>query len=387
MSNELWTKKVQPFADAVGKTLEEITGALKSEVGDPGPAALEALASEDYTPFESIKAALSGLNIPPAILRKSVKLLREEKVPVSTASSSMVRMAAVLPSIPDDSSFVEMLKVGGVLKVGITEILSAVKSALADRVGLYDLPSVIKNAMEKQAETLDEPCPKEYYEIRKMVLRKSYSDILSALDIEGGSSFITDSNKTKFLKKLNDLLWQVIYDFHSATIAWNKSWMETAGNPAALATAMASAVSGGGMPAGMMQPPETASLKDSAEAAIQTINKVFAGFGIPLARALAYEAHKVKEILENPQLPALIGVMNRDQMLKTLGVSVAGDYPRLERNIVQYIVALLEYPKVSQDQSEIGYLTAMIQLGNSIPWDKLTGGFQKNNFSGKAQIF
>jgi hypothetical protein len=384
--DEQWTKKVQPFATAVGKTLEEISVALTAEVGEPGAQALEALALEEFTPFESIKQALAGLNIPPAILRKNINLLRETKKAAAPDLATMTRYAAVLPSIPDDTSFVESLKVGGILKVGITEIVSAVKAALADRVKFYDLPSILKDRMESTAETLEEPCSGDYYELRKMVLKRSYSEVLSALGIEG-SSFITESGKSKFLEKLEQSLWNSVQDFHEALVGWNKSWMDTAGNPGVLAAAMASAVSGAGaLPAGMMQPPDTAHLRDAAEATIVTINKVFAGHGIPLVRAMAYEAQKIKEVLENPKLPGLVGAENRERMLKILGVDVAGDYVRLERNLVQYIVAIMEYPKTTQDQSEVIYLNAMLQLGSSIPWSKLIE-VKTGHGGGRAQRF
>lgn len=101
-------------------------------------------------------------------------------------------------------------------------------------------------------------------------------------------------------------------------------------------------------------------------------------------RAMAYEAQKIKEVLENPKLPMMVGAENRERMLKMLGVDVAGDYVRLERNLVQYIVAIMEYPKTAQDQSEVIYLNAMLQLGSSIPWSKLVS---VRPVGGKAQRF
>jgi len=127
------------------------------------------------------------------------------------------------------------------------------------------------------------------------------------------------------------------------------------------------------MPPGMMAPPETAGLHDEAEAVINSINKVFGGFGIPVAKALAYDATRIKNVLENPGLPAAIGVTTREQMLKTLGLSVGADYVRLERNITRFTLAIMEFPKITVPNEEYAYLGAMIQLGATIPWDKLEG--------------
>ena len=136
---------------------------------------------------------------------------------------------------------------------------------------------------------------------------------------------------------------------------------------------------GGVMPAGMMAPPDTSFLRDAAEKTIVVINRIFAGPGIPVARALAYEAQKIKEVLENSKLPALVGAANKEQMLKTLGTNVTSDYVRLERNLVQYIVSIMEYPKIEAGQAEILYLTAMLQLGLSIDWTRLVSTSEKHS--------
>ena len=67
----------------------------------------------------------------------------------------------------------------------------------------------------------------------------------------------------------------------------------------------------------------------------------------------------------------MIGAANKEQMLKMLGADVASDYVRLERNLVRYMLSVMELPNVTSGQSEIAYFGAMLQLGNSIPWVKL----------------
>lgn len=169
------------------------------------------------------------------------------------------------------------------------------------------------------------------------------------------------------------LLWTQIESFQDQLAAWNKNWNETANNPAMLTSTIVSALTSGAsaMPTGMMQPPDTAYLKDAAESTIAVINKIFAGFGIPIARALAYEAQQIKTILENDKLPMMIGATSRELMLKMLGVDVTSDYVRLERNLVQYVVAIMEYPKVTSGQNELLYLSEMLKLGISIDFNKV----------------
>lgn len=363
---ENWTKKIQPFAEAVGKTIEEITAALKSEVGDPGDQALEALGNEEYSPFESIKTALSGLSIPSAILRKNIGLLRVKKE-VVVSTSDVVRVT-ILPAVPDDVSFIESLKTQGDLKVGMVEIVSAVRAALAKREGLYDVPDKVTEMMETTAECLEQPVGPEFYEVRNLVVRRSYADIMDALNIKG--KFVTDQRKNAFLSKLETSLWPEIAGFHRRLVDWNKVWMDTANNAAGIVNAITSVVHG--TPSAMIQQaPNTLPLRTAAETAINTINKVFAGFGIPISRALAYEAIEIKNILDNTKLPPLVGALNKEQMLKLLGINVTSDQVNLERSLVQYVVAIMEYPKTEGGQKELYYLSEMLQLGISIDFDRL----------------
>ena len=152
--------------------------------------------------------------------------------------------------------------------------------------------------------------------------------------------------------------------------------MSGASNPGMMATMFTMAMSGrnSGMPPGMLQPPDTSGLRDAAEGVINNINRVFAGTGIPVARALAYDAQEIKKILADDRLPSMLGAANREQMLKMLKTNVSADYVRLERNVTKYILSVMEYQNISSGQSEYAYLGAMLQLGISIPWDTLISG-------------
>lgn len=282
----------------------------------------------------------------------------------------MITGSSLLPSIPDDSSFLEALKIGGELKVGTTEIISAIKATLAKKVGLFEIPSKLAEKMEAFAETCEEPVGKEFLEVRNMVIERSYAEVMSVLGIKG--SFVTEGRKNSFLSKLESSLWVEVKSFYEMLSNWNRTWGETSNNPTILAHQIALLMGGstGGVAPAMMQPPDTSVLKDAAEALINVMNRVFSGYGIPIARALAYEAQRIKTILENDRLPSMIGAGTREMMLKMLETDVASDYVRLERNLVQFIVAVMEYPKITPN-TEILYLSEMLKLGSAIDFNKL----------------
>ncbi len=373
-----WDERVEKFAAAVSKTTESVISMLASVVGEPSAASLEILSDEESATVEDLRSALSL--VPIGVFRRNLHLLRgkpakAEKQVVMDAQSNVNFSTDVLPSVPDDESFVAALKVGGELKIGETEVMAAMKAAIASKVGLYDLPDKLVDAMERHADELSEPCSPSFYELQRLVVSRSYGEILSALGVD--SRFVSQRRQDLLLKRLNENLWNSLYGFQKQLLGWQEAWMAGAANPAALIMAITAGSSG--MPPGMLQPPDTAVIRDSAEAVIDNINKVFAGTGIPVARALAWDAQRIKKVLEDDRLPSSVGAANKEQMLRMLGVEVAADYVRLERNIVKYALSIMELQKVTSGQSECVYLAAMFQLGVSIPWDKLLANKPEND--------
>ncbi|MFA7193457.1 MAG: hypothetical protein WC087_00885 [Candidatus Paceibacterota bacterium] len=376
-----WDERIKSFSDAVGKSPEEVGNALKGLVGEPGPAALDVLSDSTSVEDGDLKVALvdGGPMIPLGVFRKNLPKLRgPQRIVVADTPTGMT--FDVLPTVPDDASFLEMLKVGGVLRPEKAEVISAIKAALASKCGLFDLPKNIIERMEKFAEDQDEPVGLSFYELRKIVVSRSYAEVLSVLGIEG--SFVSEPRKNAFLRKVDENLWNEIESFYQRLFSWNESWAGSANPAMAMSMYFQSQATGNKvlMPPGMMAPPETSGVRDAAESVIDQINKVFSGVGVPIARALAYDATRVKGILENPSLPASIGATSREQMLKMLGADVNSDYVRLERNLTRFTLAIMELPNLPSGSEEISYLMAMYQLGAMIPWDKLS------NDAGRAGI-
>jgi hypothetical protein len=363
-----WIDYIKPFAEAIVKDVNFVTEQLSSLVGEAGKNAIDVLQNEDYSSFEDIKAIFS--EAPQAILKKAVaENLRKAEEPVSVENVAVVNLDA-LPQVPDDDSWLSTLKAGGELKVDQPVVISAIRAALANTSGLYDIPKTLVGLMESYAEELDDPVGSEFFKLRKLLTKRSYAEIFEALDVEG--SFVTEARKKTFIRRLNSGLWPEVQSFHNQLTSWQDTWQQGAANPNMMFAAMTAMQTGGAMPPGMMQAPETDTLRDAAEALNESINSVFAGTGIVVSMALAYDAQNIKKVLENDSLPSQIGAANREQMLKKLNVNVSADYVRLETNITKYVLAILGLSKVSAGNEETSYLGALLMLGNSIPWDKLS---------------
>lgn len=375
-----WTERVGKFSEAVGVSSAEVEKALSPLVGEPGDEALGYLSDVSAVSDNDIKAALVEFKIPSGKLNAHLSKLRgekpvEAKAETATATGTSLSLS-ILPAVPDDSSFLEMLKTGGVLKVGTTEVLSAIKAALAQKVGLYKLPEKILEKMEAFALAQEEPCGEAFYTMQKLVTEKKYGEVLSVIGVSG--SYISEGRKKEFFVRLESKLWPSLNDFQKRLIAWQQAWMNGMSNPGMLMMAMTAQQSGGVLPPGIMAPPDTAELQAAAEEVINEINRVFAGPGIPVARALAYDATRIMGILENKDLPTQVGAANKDQMLKDLGVSVGADIVKTEQSLTRYALAIMSLAKVAPGNDELAYLSAMVQLGATIPWDKLGAGFAKS---------
>lgn len=288
----------------------------------------------------------------------------------SAAAYGAVASLDVLPAVPTDENWLQALKVGGVLKFNPETVIGTVSAALASKVGLYGLPKVLSEEMEKHATSLDEPVPAEFYSLQRALTERSYAEIFAAIPGASGR-YATEPKRRELVSKIETRLWPALTGFHEQLDGWVKSWQS---NPALMMGAMAALASGGPMPPGMMAPPPTDQLRDAAEGVITAINSIFAGTGTVVAMALAYDAQQIRKVLEEPSLPAQVGAANREQMLKKLGVGVTSDYPRLEANLKRYVLGVIELPNVTAGQTEHAYITALYQLGMAIPWSRLGSG-------------
>lgn len=376
-----WQARVGAFAEAVGKNIDDVNGALKDVVGDPGEKALEVLDNVEAVPDSDLIAAFKSLNIPSGVLKQHLKKLRG--VPVvaegTTSTAGAGSTLSILPQVPDDDSFLKALQVGGDLKVDEIEVLSAVKAGLADRVHLFDVGEKISTRMEEFATEQDLPVGKDFFRVRNLLNSKKYGDVLSVLDATG--NFMSEKRKNDFLGRIQMKLWPSLAGFHGQLKAFYDGWVSTGSNPQMMMRILT-----GTMPRGMMiDTVDPGPIRSAADTVIEDINSVFAGLGIPVIRALAYDATRIMGILDEATLPAQLGLTTKDQMLKSLGVNVGSEVVRYEQSLTRYTLAIMRLHKTTAED-EMLYLTAMMQLGNSIPWDTLVGGRAGIGGNGKMKV-
>lgn len=339
---------------------------IKADLGAETEADLTGLTEED----------LVGVGVKKLQARKVVAALKPAPAvtePVAAGAVAAVSFDSVLPAVPTDASWLEALRTGGVLKVDQSSVISAIRAALAYKAGLFEIPDGLVRLMENFADSNDEQVDPVFFKLRKQITRRSYGEIFEAIDGLDGN-YVTDARKKQLFARVDQYLWPSIMQFYEQLRSWQEAWMQGAANPAMMMNAILAASGGGmAMPPGMMQPPDTGVLRDHADAVNDALNRVFAGTGVQIAAALAYEASRIKEALEDPRLPALTGAANRDQMLKMLKVAVSATYPRLETNLTRFVLAVMRAKDQAAGNEEIQYFGALFMLGSQIPWSQMGG--------------
>lgn len=319
---------------------------------------------------------LTSVGVKAVPAHKLAKALKPAPAPAAVASTlNAVSFDAVLPPVPTDESWLMALRTGGVLKVDQSTVIASIRAALAHRAGLFAVPDRLVSLMERFADEAEEQVDPEFYKLRKLLTRRSYGDIFEAIDGLDGN-FVTETRKKQLFERIDKKLWPSIFQFNETLVGWQQAWMQGAANPAMMMNAVLAAAGGGMgmMPPGMIAPPDTGILRDSADAVADSVNRVFAGTGVQVASALAYEATRIRETLMNPRLPTLTGAPNRDHMLRQLGAAVSTTYPRMETNLVRYVLSVMGAKDVAAGNEELQYFGTLFMLGSQIPWSELSGG-------------
>lgn len=397
MSEEV--KKVTADTESVtvaapeAKPVDPVEAKIREYDGDDATvAAIKNLGVETIDDLAMLsEKELTGAGIK---LIKARRLMTElRKAPEPTASEKVAASAmafpadynSILPAVPDGGSWLNSLRLGGVLKVDPTTYIAAIRAALADRCGLYRIPDKLVDLMETYADESDEPVSDLFFQLRDQITKRDYAELFSATKGLTGA-FATKKRREMFLSRVGDDLWTAIREAYVQLDAWYNSMMAAQNNPNALFSTISGILSGGSVGVGLNVPP-TDGVRDAGDTLKDAINHVFRGTGAPVAAALALDAMEIVKVLDNRDLPAMVGVANRDQMLRKLGVNISPNYARLEQNLVRFVLSYIEFSD-NGAANEVQYLSSLWQLGAQINWDSLIGksGTGVSNIGGKRVL-
>ncbi len=368
-----WSKLIGALANALALPAQDVERRLAPLVGPPSDEAAELLADPTAAPDGELRACFEDAGIPRARLNRAIGRFRLA-ASGGAQPGAAPQGAALLPTAPDDDGLLASLVVGGIAKVSETDVAAALRVLLAERLGVFGVQEQLARKIEEHALRLGEPCGPVFYRIQRELARHRHADVLVALGASRG--LVSPARKRALLDRLDPLV-GYFAAYQRQLTAWKDQWMERISNPGALFAGLAALMGGGSsVPAlasspALMEAPDPGPVKAATATLVDRVNLVFAGTGIPVARALAADAIALKRVLEDPDLPGALGAGGREEMLKRLGLAVSAQGARLERDLTRYVLAALRLPKVADDQLP-AYIVAVEQLGDQIPWDALS---------------
>lgn len=375
--NSRWLIVTAPILSLLGLNQDEVDKRFveKRVVEAPDDAGAEVICDAscvtdaDWIDCFSDKARGTVRRAMIAVRALAVSAPKDESVVTGTVSRSL------LPAAPDEDSFLQSLRVGGVLRVDETDVVSLVRVGMFSAAGVDGLEKRLAEAVEEQAVKNGELAPAVFYELSKLDGRRRHADVLEALEAKGLS--ITEARKKAMLAKAPELIFQARR--HADRVkAWTENWGSTAANPAVVFAALAGGRGGVSLPP--MEAPSAQPVVDSSLAFIDAVNKLFAGTGKPVVRALADDATRTLRVLDLPGLLPALRMANKEELLRTFDLGVSADLIRAERDLSTFVRATLQTDRQSAADLPM-YLWEMNQLAVNIPWDSLVtrseGGVRK----------
>ncbi len=389
---ERWALLLTPLATAFGLEIAALNGKLAEHVGEPKDESLELFS---YVKDEAL-TGMANPKAPKALVAKAIADLRtalapapEPEAPVADPSVG-TDFTTLLPSLPDDQSFLSALVDIDPLKVDEMVAVAGVRGMLAFDLGLDGIPKRVMQEVEAYAVTQGDQCPPIFYEVRRMLRRRAHADVLDAIKLPGGgkvgSDGIMDAEHQKQLVARMRPLVSGMHQFHTMVNGWMEAYAQASGNPLLLQQAIGQIFMGGKMGAMGMNPavmaamqeqPDIQPIIDAALAFNTEANRAFAGVYAHTAKGMAADYLMYTGLLQRPELPAAMGAANhRDMMKSKLKATIPPMYRQIEQQLSKYMLAMFRLGKVGpvdEDQS-LGLIVALYRTGKLMNWDEVLRG-------------
>lgn len=381
-----WTALVEKFATSTGLGIEVVGPRFKTLTGTDDDAGVELLENAIDTPDQDVKALFANEGVAPARLNRAIREMRAAAAPVVPAApapgpSGLVPNVGSTPILltqaPGDDDLLRALRIGGRPEFEAANLAAVIRAAVAAKNGLYGLPKRLQEAIHETARRTKKPAPAVLVEIRRELARRSdqaalFADLMPGQD---GANYVTTEDKVQTIKDL-DKVWPAFMQFQQQL----RGFRDEAVNVAMTAGMMGMQGMNMGLAAAGLTPEmlvgtslDAQPYVDASEGIINALNEVFADMGLYASRVLAVEAHRLTQIVQKDELIAAVGATNREEMLLTLKIGMTSDVIRAQQNLVTWVVNVIDLPN-KDAMSLRGVLLTLFQLGEQIPWEKLSNG-------------
>ncbi len=364
--SDAWRKKLRPFAEHLGITLEEVTRRLLDAepklISAANDRAALQMADPAIVTADDLKTVFH--DAAKADLSQALQELqggpRAVEVPASgrIGGGKTLREPArdLIPEAPESGSFLAALAATTSFeKDEALGIQALVEAYFVGKNGLHGLPERLVEVIRIRNENDKAQVGKGYKELRDFVTARRYGlDNLAP----------TDDERARLFAKLSELH-RAVGEFHRSLDAWNQ---ETKQDQMQLVRAFLQGQS--------PEYPDPESVLLASETLAGFLKDALCGDGGMTARALAYEGRKIREMLERDDLLSLLRVNDVAQMQQVLNYRIDKAACKMERTVVRYVHAATYLVPNAGSPTEIGELLEQLhRLGH-----QLTGWMANGTF-------
>jgi len=357
-----WTEIVGGFANDLKKPIATISTALVNLLGDPSDDGAELLLDSAVISDADLKTALTGV-APVAFVQKAINNLRkpvtpvappvtpqpapQPQVPISPFMGSRNPLLSnsvatnLLPQVPFGGDFLSIVAARIPLSVDPQNISAAMMALVADQAGFFKILEIIHArvqqvyATRKRASTGSDL----FYYLEDILTAKENAPLQKMLGYKISQRFTSDKEKEAFLGRMRTMLMPKLLSFLEELAVWYDQLKEFRRDPSVYFSGL-----------GADELPDIIKVKDKAKSVAGIIDEVFGLHGIPCALSLVYEAGKVKEVIKDERLLGLFAVQNEQELLVELGIGVSLDVVRLQNDLAQLILVIVELATTDRDQ-------------------------------------
>jgi len=389
-SAEVW----KAFLLALGMSTEpdKVADALIPLVGTAlNDAAIELLQNTEDTPTGRLHELLAPIVPTEGFRNKAIRNIRAKaeqkpKAADDTNTDASTNKTAAMPvdimslliQAPSDDDMLKALTTTERPVFEPANIASVIRAAVARRLGVYDLPKTLAEAIRASSRAHHIPNPPIFRVVNREARRRTsvgaiVDDMVS--EDQPKSLYVDQADIDRAFKAM-DKIWPVLIDFQVRLRGFR--------NEAYVASLNMTAQSRIGTPAPDLfgiNPLDLVGIKldpkpivDQVENLVFDLNEIFEDQGLDASRILGERAARFTRILELEGLPAAVGTLDHKAMMSKLDIRITQAMLTDQAKLITWLINVVRLGEI--DASRLpAMLVYLAKIGDEIPWNSISGGF------------
>lgn len=270
----------------------------------------------------------------------------------------------------NEEQWLNNLRMSGILKFDEATYVAGIKAVLAANLGVFASIEKLIMMIDDYAVKNAIPAPLSFYNLQNIMTRRQYGLVFAASEdncMNGVPIYATTHDMNALVEKMkSDFVPTILSAAEKVSIWYNDLSMQKTTDFFMEKTLQSQTATQN------LSYPNPAALYDAGAELRQSINRTFAGNGIQKALAIYNEYHTFVDVLNDPELPRSIGVLDKDSVLNLLGFDANAAAVRSEGFIVKFVISIMNADKLART-NEVLFFRELYDLVRQIDWSALTG--------------